>query len=174
MCYYKKMHKVIGGLAFLPRLNNSSKRIRGNCWEQINIYKNYISHYWRLLCNTWSSRTHGKNNYFSKNLITTSGYNHYNNFWWTNHAHSPGGVGAKWVQGPADRRRRAIQGPHGADTTALKRSCAGDNFDELASDDGLSGPVEGDGQLVNHLTCINGQLTRVTLSGVEYMKVYLI
>ena len=55
--------------------------------------------------------------------------------------------------------RRMAQGPHRTKTTSLERGCAGDDLDELASDDGLSGPVEGDGQLVNHLTCNNRQLT---------------
>ena len=33
----------------------------------------------------------------------------------------------------------------------LKSSCAGDNFDEFAGDDGLAGAVESDGQFVDHL-----------------------
>jgi hypothetical protein len=35
----------------------------------------------------------------------------------------------------------------------LKSSCAGDNFDEFAGDDGLAGAVESDGQFVDHLLC---------------------
>ena len=38
------------------------------------------------------------------------------------------------------------------DFANLEGGGTGDNFNELASDDGLSGPVEGDSQFVNHLT----------------------
>lgn len=34
----------------------------------------------------------------------------------------------------------------------LQRSSSGDDLNELLGDDGLSGTVEGEGQLVNHLS----------------------
>ena len=35
---------------------------------------------------------------------------------------------------------------------SLESGGSGDDLDQLPGDDSLSGPVEGDGQLVNHLT----------------------